>query len=202
MRANASGSSPGAVNLMLSSCSAVSILRRRARSLDAVGRERDEGRRRRDLAGRQLRQIDRAMPARAGQLDLSGRQLRFDELVRRRERLPPDAASANSTWSFLKSVGLSHASTPFDRRDDGDAELGNLAAVDDGARIRRAREQRGAAGGVGPGRHRDRVRRGDGAPSAARRSAPRRPLSAATPPGSRGSYRRTSPWPRWPLPRR
>ncbi len=30
--------------------------------------------------------------------------------------LPPEAAKAKSTWSFLKSVGLSHASTPFDSR--------------------------------------------------------------------------------------
>ena len=58
----------------------------RARTLDAVRRQRDERRGRGDLAGRQLRQVDGAVTAGARELDLSGRELRFDVLLRGGER--------------------------------------------------------------------------------------------------------------------
>ena len=131
----------------------------RARPLDAVRRQRDEGRGRRDLARRQLRQVDRAMATGAGQLDLSGRQLRLDELLRRRERAAAGRRQREQDLIVLEVSRLEPCLDAVRQPDDGDAELGDLAPSDDRARIRRASEQHGAAGRVGPGRHRDRIGR-------------------------------------------
>ena len=123
------------MNSSWSSCSAVSRSAGRRAARDAVRRQRDERRGRRDLAGQHLLEVLRFDAAHAGSLHVRIGERRLEISAGGASERRPCVSSVKSTWSFLKSVGFSQASTPFANRHDGDAEVGDFATRFDGAGV-------------------------------------------------------------------
>ena len=124
--------------------------------------EGDERRGGSDPARRQLRQVDGAMPAGARELDLTGRELRLDVLLRRLQRAAAGRDQREQHLIVLEVGRLEPRLDAVRKGDHGDAELGDLAAAGFLSGVGQLVDEHGAAGGIGPRRHGDGVSRGHG----------------------------------------
>ena len=130
-------------------------LRRGRRTVDAVRRRRDERRRGGQLAGEHALQVERFQARRHRKPNVARGQRRIDEVrPRGASDAPPSAYIVNSTWSFLKSVGLSQASTPLANRTTVTPMFGELAARFDARAVRALFDERARRGRIAPRRDR------------------------------------------------